>query len=96
MKSKYTRLSFAKVKTSSITERYSKVNIDDFAQPVDHQTSITEFLDSLPEILSAKELKEFISHYKNAVRQKKIIVWMMGAHTIKCGLNPVIIKLMER
>lgn len=95
MGSKYSKLTFEKIHTSSINDRYSKVNIKEFAQPVNSQSSMNQFLEALPDILSGKDLKEFISHYKEAVKQKKLIVWMMGAHTIKCGLNPIVINLMR-
>ena len=96
MGSKYSKLKFDKISTSSINERYSKVTIEDFAQPADSKSTIDQFMESLPDILAGKDLKEFISHYKEAVTQKKLIVWMMGAHTIKCGLNPIVINLMHK
>jgi hypothetical protein len=96
MGSKYSRLNFDKIKTSSISERYSKVDIEDFAQSTNHTSTINQFVESLPNILAAKEFKEFISHYQDAVNLKKQIVWMMGAHTIKCGLNTILINLMQK
>jgi hypothetical protein len=96
MGSKYSKLKFDKITTSSITNRYSKVNINDFAQSTDQTSSINQFIESLPDILAAKDFKAFISHYREAVEQKKLIVWMMGAHTIKCGLNPIVINLIRK
>jgi len=96
MPSKYSKLNFDKVKTSSISKRFSKVEIDQFAQPGTSKTTIHQFINALPDILIGKDLKEFISHYKAAIAQKKFVLWMMGAHTIKCGLNPLIIDLMQK
>ncbi len=96
MPSKYSKLNFDKVKTTSINERFSKVEITQFAKPVTSKTSIQQFITSLPDILIGKDLKEFISLYKTAIQQDKIVVWMMGAHTVKCGLNPTIIDLLRK
>jgi hypothetical protein len=96
MGSKYSKLTFEKITTSSISNRYSKVKIDEFAQTADSKSTIEQFLESLPDILMAKEFNEFITHYKEAIIRKKFTVWMMGAHTIKCGLNPVVINLMQK
>ena len=95
MGSKYSKLTFEKIRTSSIKDRYNKVKVKEFARPVNSQSSVNQFVESLPDILIGRELKDFISHYKEAVKQKKMIVWMMGAHTIKCGLNPIVINLMR-
>ena len=96
MSSNFSKLKFDGVKTSSIDNRFSKVDISQFAQPVDSQSSIAKFVQSLPEILIGKDFKEFISLYKDAVSHKKMTIWMMGAHTIKCGLNPIIIDLIHK
>jgi len=96
MNSKYQKLTFEKVKTYSIKKRYSKVNFKDFARPVSSDDSLKKFVEALPEILIGKEFKEFIALYRRALSGKKYIIWMLGAHTIKCGLNPIIIQLMKK
>lgn len=96
MASKYPQLTFDRVKTYSIHERFSKVKMEDFAKPVPANASLKEFIEHLPDILIGSDFKEFISHYRDAVSQQKSIIWMMGAHVIKCGLSPVIIDLMKK
>ncbi len=95
MQSKYPKLKFDAVKTYSIKERFSKVRIEDFAVPINREQSISDFIDSLPGILVGKDFKEFILHYKKAIDDGKPIIWMIGAHVIKCGLSPVLIQLMK-
>ena len=95
MKSRFKKLDFHKVKTYSIQDRLSKVTPQDFAKTVSSKSSIKDFLDSLPQILVGKDLKEFIQHYRKAIEEQNTIIWMIGAHTIKCGLNPLIIELMK-
>ncbi len=96
MDSRYAKLKFDKIKTYSIKERFSKVRVEDFAGPVNGNNSLREFIDHLPNILIGKDFKEFTTQYRKAVSQKKAIIWMIGAHVIKCGLSPVIIDLIKK
>lgn len=95
MPSKFEKFSFKNVKTFSIKNRISKVRINDFSRPVTAENNIKTFIESLPNILVAKDFREFLGHYKKAISENKTAIWMMGAHTIKCGLSPVIIELMK-
>ncbi len=94
--SRYKRLSFENIRTYSIQERFSKVKTEDFARVANRQTSIESFIERLPDILVAQDFKEFVQHFRNAVATNKMVVWMMGAHVIKVGLNPIIIELLRR
>jgi hypothetical protein len=96
MSSKYKKLSFEKVKTYAIANRFSKVQISQFAKPISAQQNIQTFVESLPDVLIGGDFKEFVSHYKNAVASQKYIIWMLGAHVIKCGLSPLISKLLAK
>jgi hypothetical protein len=93
---KYPPLNKKNLKTISINDRKSLVEIDSFAQPFAPGASFESFMHSLPHSLSAKDLLEFSIHVKNARKKDKPIIFGMGAHTIKVGLNPIIIDLMER
>ncbi len=80
----------------SICERKSKVAIKDFAQPPKTDQSLSRFLDSLPNILAAADFKALVAAITQAHKKGKPIIWGMGAHVIKCGLNPVVIELLNR
>ncbi|MFA5725598.1 MAG: hypothetical protein WC937_05020 [Candidatus Omnitrophota bacterium] len=85
-----------KVKTYSVRERASKVNLADFARiPAKHK-SFSRFYDSLPNILKAKELRSVASDLVRARKKGKAVIFMAGAHVIKCGLNPVLIELIKK
>lgn len=92
----FDRLSSKGVKTHSIKERYSKVRIEDFAAPVKSNDSIETFLNSLPNILIGKDFKEFVRRFREAIIQRNTIIMMLGAHVIKCGLNPLIIAVLKK
>ena len=50
----------------------------------------------MPDFLAAKDLLEFSERIRIARKKEKPVVLGLGTHTIKVGLNPVIIDLMER
>ena len=83
------------IKTYSLRSRKSKVDIKKFAQVFAPEDRFSRFVDSLPDILAGKDFKEFITLMGKAKKQNKAIVWALGAHMIKVGLNPVIIDLMK-
>jgi len=85
-----------KLDTYPLKSRKSKVNHKDFAQRFTPDKSFKNFVESLPDILAAKDFKKFISFLKSAREKKKPIIFSMGAHVIKVGLNPLIIDLMKK
>jgi len=68
----------------------------DFGKTWQKGARFKEFLDRLPDILAGSHLKTVISAIVNAFQKEKTIVFAMGAHVIKVGLNPIVIDLMER
>ncbi len=57
--------------------------------------TIPEFVDSLPHVQKADELREIIRRVVRAHQRKRPVIFAMGAHVIKCGLQPVIRDLIE-
>ncbi|HEY2120913.1 MAG TPA: hypothetical protein VGH37_17115 [Candidatus Acidoferrum sp.] len=89
-------ITFGGVKTYPLATRKSKVSVRQFARPVGSKASVGKFLDSLPEILAAQDLRTLLGSIHRAKKQKKAILWGMGAHVIKVGLGPLLIDLMRR
>jgi len=58
--------------------------------------TMSDFLDSLPRLQKAGELREVASRVIRARAKHKPVILAFGAHVIKCGLQPVIRDLMER
>ena len=83
------------VHTYPLATRKSKVSVRDFARPAKRGTSLVKFLDSLPAILAAQDLRELSSSIQRARARKRAIVWGIGGHVIKVGLGPVLIDLMQ-
>ncbi|MGE5280272.1 MAG: hypothetical protein ACM3L6_05980, partial [Deltaproteobacteria bacterium] len=76
--------------------RKSKVDKTLFAKPLEPGVSFGEFLDALPNILKARELREIVRAIGDARKAEKPVILMMGAHVIKCGLSPLVIDLIRR
>lgn len=89
-------IDITKVKTYSVLKRKSKVELRSFAKPSKENESFSVFYNSLPNILKAKELRAVVSAVVRAHKRKKSVIFMLGAHVIKCGLNPVIIDLLKK
>ncbi len=84
------------VSTYPLASRPSKVSLDDFANPVQEDSSLKDFLTSLPNILGVQSLRELAARMRRAREVKKPIIWGIGGHVIKTGLAPLIIDLMGR
>jgi translation initiation factor 1 (eIF-1/SUI1) len=85
-----------KVKRYSIRTRYSKVASGNFARIPKKGSSFLSFYNSLPGILKAKDLHAVVEATVKARRAKKAVIFMAGAHVIKCGLNPILIELLKK
>lgn len=95
--SKFKQLPLAGVKTISIRNRISKVSPKDFARVVDpRQTRVSQFIDSLPRILAADELRDLVDDIVRSRKRNKPVILMMGAHVIKVGVSPIIVDLIKR
>jgi len=84
------------IHTYPLSARKSKVSVRDFAKPPAANSSLAKFLDTLPNILAAADLRNLLAAIHRAHRQKRAILWGIGGHVIKVGLGPVLIDLMRR
>ena len=84
-----------KVRLVPLSERRNKVSIDAFARAPELGRSLAEFVDSLPHLMAADDFRRVVQSIVSAHRGRHQVVVAMGAHVIKCGLSPVIIRLME-
>lgn len=89
-------LNLNKVKTYPVKKRYSKVGVKNFAQPPVQGRYFSDFYNSLPNILKAEDIRAVVDSIVKAHKQKKSIIFMGGAHVIKCGLNPILIELIKK
>jgi len=92
----FTPIDLSGIKTYPLSERKSKVSTDHFATKWSKGSGFKKFLESLPDILAGSDIRSVIASIANAYRANRTVIFAMGAHVIKVGLNPVVIDLMER
>jgi hypothetical protein len=81
--------------TIPIHARGGKVCVEHFAKTYSGG-GVTGLLDSLPHILAADSFRAVLDRMMEAHARKKMILWGLGGHVIKCGLAPVLIDLVSR
>lgn len=79
-----------------IGRRASKVQAREFAHPPGADRSFHAFLDALPDILVARDVRRLTSAIVAAARAQRAVILMLGGHVVKTGLAPVLIELMRR
>ena len=92
----WTPITLDKIKCTSLKDRKSKVSVQDFGGPWNPGETLRQWLESLPNILAAKDIRGIVSRIVEAASSQRTIILAMGAHPIKVGLNPVIADLLER
>ena len=86
----------AKLSTYSLFDRDSKVGLAALGRVWDPATGLAGWLDGLPDALAARDLREVARAIARARRGGKLVAWGMGAHSIKVGLGPLLVDLIER
>jgi hypothetical protein len=72
------------------------VRLADEARPHRAGASLAAFLEGLPGVLGAADLRRAIAAAARAHARRRTILWGLGAHVIKVGLAPVVVDLMGR
>ena len=89
-------LDWSRIKTFPLRERPNRVRAEEFVRPWSKGGSLKTFLNTLPDILAARDLCALAAAMVGAVRRKRPVLLCMGAHLVKCGLSPVVVDLMRR
>lgn len=90
------KIDLNKINTFALKDRPSKVQENAFAKKLKKPIQFEVFIDSLPDILASKNLKNLVKLILNAKSKKKPVIFTFGAHLVKCGLSPMIIDLVEK
>src|SRR5216684_6285392 len=83
------------IRTYPLASRKSKVTVRDFGRPHRRGAPVGEFLESLPRILAAEDLRAVVGAILRARARRKAILWGLGGHVFKVGLGPVLIDLIR-
>jgi hypothetical protein len=85
----------SRARTRKLATLSRKVVRKQFAATVKPGSTVRTFLDSLPEVLAAAQLRELARRIARAHRSGKPFLMLSGAHSIKLGLSPIICDLMR-
>jgi hypothetical protein len=96
MTTRYNPIDLTGLNTYSLAGRKSKVAAEAFARPWQAAGSFADFLAGLPKILAAEDLLSVVAALVRSFQNGNHVLFGMGAHVIKVGLNPVVIDLMRR
>jgi deoxyhypusine synthase len=92
---KLQRIDPAHARTRKIATLSRKVAQNQLATPLNAGASVREFLDALPDILAARDLRDLAGAIAAASLKRRTFLLMMGAHPIKVGLSPLICGLIR-
>ncbi|MCU0585614.1 MAG: hypothetical protein MUC46_06040, partial [Desulfobacterales bacterium] len=95
-KRRFSPIALEDLHTYSLKDRPSKVSTADFAASWQSGGAFRAFLESLPRVLAAEDLRLVAAAVAEACRGGRTVLAGMGAHVIKVGLNPVVVDLMTR
>jgi len=90
---RHKEIDLAGLKKYSITNRPSKVHIEDFADP--SKQNFKELLRNFPDLPAAEDLKELVDKCVLAFQKGKPVIVAIGGHVVKCGLSLYLNDLME-
>ncbi|MCC6349736.1 MAG: hypothetical protein IT347_09125 [Candidatus Eisenbacteria bacterium] len=93
--SRYREADLSRLTNTSVADRPTRVSVADFAKPLDPGVART-VLESLPDQLAARALRELVARTAAAHREGRPIVAMIGGHVIKVGVSPCLIALLDR
>jgi hypothetical protein len=89
-------IDLSRVTTYPISERSNKVSLkNDFAGDVTADMSVSDLLQAMPNQLGGESLNAIINAAVKARQNGKPVVVAIGGHVIKCGLQPVLKKLID-
>jgi hypothetical protein len=89
-------LDLARASTLPLAERENKCAIEDFRTPAPEGVAVEGLLDSLPNFLGVRALRDLADCIAAAHRRDAHVVVALGGHVVKVGCGPVLIDLMER
>jgi hypothetical protein len=93
----FKQVDLKKIKTLSLRKRKSKVGAHELAKVYDPaKQSFDGFVNSLPHVLVADDLRRFVDDIIESRKYGKPVVFMIGAHVIKVGISPLIIDLLKK
>jgi len=85
-----------RIRSYPLKDRESKVSVSALGRPHARGAALSQFLDGLPAILGAQDLRDLAKAIVQARGRRAAVLWGLGGHVIKTGLAPILVDLMDR
>ena len=95
MPSRHDRFDINRIRPVPVSDVGHKVRAEQFARPPARGASVDDLLNGLPDILAARNLNRVIDRVAAAKKGGAPVLFLFGAHVLKCGLAPVLIGLIR-
>jgi hypothetical protein len=97
MSERFEEADLSRIRATAIASRDSKVHVGDIVDPRTTPASVSaaELARAFPRILAADSLLRTVDALRRARADNREIVWLMGAHVIKCGLGGYLNALID-
>jgi hypothetical protein len=92
----YREVDLDRVRTVPVATRRNKVYPTLLAAPPGAERSFKAFLDSLPDVLAARDLRAVTAAVAQAARARRGVVLLLGGHVVKVGLGPLVREWLRR
>jgi hypothetical protein len=89
-------LDLSRARGLPLASRANRCRVEDFREPAPEDASAAQLLDSLPDFLGARALRELAACIAASHRRGAHVVAAMGGHVVKVGCGPLIVDLLER
>jgi hypothetical protein len=89
-------LDLSRARALPLASRENKADLRGFRAPAPPDASSAAFLDSLPDFLGARSLRELARRIARSHRAGAHVVLAMGGHIVKVGCGPIVVDLIER
>jgi len=86
----YREVDLSRVTTIPVAGRHNKVDQRLLASPPGSDHSFAAFLNSLPDVLAARDLRLVVQAVAAAKREGRAVILLLGGHVVKVGLGPLI------
>jgi hypothetical protein len=93
--SRYPEIDLKEVRTLSVTERPTKVRLEQFAPAPDPAAAVGTFDQYLPDLLAGSALRDLMQSWVLARAERRPAVAMIGGHVIKTGVQRPLLALLE-
>jgi hypothetical protein len=93
---RYREVDLTRVRTVPVGNRPTKVDTSLLASVPGPDRSFHAFIDSLPDVLAARDLRLLAESIAHAKKHQRGVLLLLGGHVAKVGLGPLVVEWLRR